>query len=270
MVGQEKGAVVRLAFSGKFNHDDFRSAPRRLHRRHGSSGKGFGRPHRYVPALQSRYCLQQVFGRTRSRELSRLVQAMGRGSAAGAQSRRFALSQRRRVTFESDAASRNNPAPSRFLRPAEHDPLDQGHHGGRRRRRGRFPRALQTDQLAALSKRLPRIRLPSHPGRADSDRSARARRAVCRQVEYHAVAAHRRKRPALPRQHLVCSLPDNQESRQTAAASRDISGRVGGEFHQAPRRRARADDARSVPRHWEFRGGCGAMWCAAVHRLRNR
>ena len=60
------------------------------------------------------------------------------------------------------------------------------------------------------------------------------------------------KRQTLPRQHVVRSLRDDQEPRQTAAASGDVPGSARGQLHQAPRHRARADDARSVSRHREL------------------
>ena len=78
-----------------------------------------------------------------------------------------------------------------------------------------------------------------HPERNNADRSARPRRSVRGQEQHRALVAHARARSSLPRQYLVRSLPNHPASRERAPASGHISGRAGGELHQAARRQAR-------------------------------
>ena len=118
--------------------------------------------------------------------------------------------------------------------------IDREARGRRRRTRPRRRRRpLQADQQRPLRQRLPRVHLPLHAGAAGRrlDR-ARRRRAVSGPVEHRALGGSRR-RPALPRQHLVRALRDDPEPRSRSAAPGVISAEDSGAVPAPARRRAR-------------------------------
>src|SRR5260370_383250 len=98
---------------------------------------------------------------------------MGGASSPSFETERFVLSKHRLGPVESDAAARNPLRVATAVRSAKHDPLDQiDHHwktaipavrSDRRRACHRTNiRPFQTDQLAAILERLPRIHFPFH------------------------------------------------------------------------------------------------------------
>ena len=136
---------------------------------------------------------------------------------------------------------------------AEHDSLGQvDRHRSRgdrsrqpaRPRRGR--RSLQADQQRSVRQRLPRVHLSFLAGRPEPARSPRRRRALSGPVEHQALGRGRR-RPALPRQHVVHSVRDDPEPRPRSAAPGVISAEGSGAVRASAWPRTRRRDARSVP-----------------------
>ena len=123
-----------------------------------------------------------------------------------------------------------------------------------RQGRGSILRAFQADQFAALSERLPRIHFPLHARRPTSIDRLALGVPYAGQEQHRALVAHAGQRSALPRQHLVHSLRNNSASRAKNGRIRRRFPSSWRELHQAARRHARRNDARSVSRYWKFRG----------------
>ncbi len=77
-------------------------------------------------------------------------------------------------------------------------------------------------------------------------------------------------RQTLPRQHLVRPYQTIKSRDKQRPHPATFPVQLAGQLHQTPRRLARADDARSVPRDRKFGRRCAGMRRAEIHRLRDR
>ncbi len=158
---------------------------------------------------------------------------MGGTNPACFKTGRFFFSQHRRGTVEPDAAARNRDDVARPIRTAKYHSLDQIHRNRRSKKRVAVARPFQTDQLATLSQRLPRICFSFYEVRSRRTKSACAWRSVSGQEQHRTLVAHARERSSLSWQYVVRALRDHSEPGQGATAPCDVSGPVSGVVSKA-------------------------------------
>src|SRR6266436_5995240 len=104
-----------------------------------------------------------------------------------------------------------------------------------------------------IPERLSRIHFSFHEDRSRRTGSARSGRAVSGQEQHCPLASYSRKRSAVSRQYVVHSIRNDSEPREGTTAPGDVSGPISRMVHQAAWRFSRSNNARSVPRHRQFR-----------------